>query len=140
MTAEHRETFVGIAKVGELFDIALLLSVEYDIDLAGPGQERGAAANGLFTFFDQTMNVHHFDYLPFLLQPGLSDGILERWFTRGEKFQLACDRHRWLYGRVRKDIVERTALADRTPDYQAPLAGGCQRLGAPRDMAAWGLA
>lgn len=69
------------------------------------------------------MNVHHFDYLPFLLQPGLSDGILERWFTREEKFQLACQRHRWLYGRIRKDIVERTVLADKTPDYQAVWLG-----------------
>ena len=119
----HRETFVGIAKAGELYDIALLLSVEYDAALAGPAGERAAAANGLFTFFDQTMNVHHFDYLPFLLQPGLSDGILERWFTREEKFQLACQRHRWLYGRIRKDIVERTILADKTPDYQAVWLG-----------------
>jgi len=118
MSDADRETFVGIGKVGELLDISLLLSVEYEIDLAGPRQAREVAANGLFTFFDQTMNVHHFDYLPFLLQPGLSDGILERWFTRGEKFQLACDRHRWLYGRVRKDIVQRTALADKTPEYQ----------------------
>ncbi|NUQ61383.1 MAG: hypothetical protein HUU20_02775 [Pirellulales bacterium] len=118
-----RGTFVALAKAGELMDIALLLSIEYDVDLAGLGQERGAAANGLFAFFDQTMNAHHFDYLPFLLQPGLSDGILDRWLARGEKFELACERHRWLYGRVRKDIVERTAMADRPPDYQAAWLG-----------------
>jgi len=118
MGDEHREIFVAIAKAGELLDIALLLSIEFDVDLAGPVQQPAAAANGLFTFFDQTMNAHHFDYLPFSLQPGLSDGILERWFSRGEKFRLACARHRWLYGRIRKDIVERTAIADRPRDYQ----------------------
>jgi hypothetical protein len=123
MTDADREAFVGLAKVGELCDISLLLALEYEADLAGPGQERNAAANGLFTFFDQTMNVHHFDYLPFLLQPGLSDGILERWFTRAEKLRLACDRHRWLYGRIRKNIVQRTSLADKTPDYQALWLG-----------------
>lgn len=115
--------FNDIARAGELLDMTLLVSLEYDVDLTDPKLEERAAIKALFNFYDKTMNAHTFDYYPFLTQPSLSDSAFDRWFTHEQKFDFSSEHHGWLYCRARRLMVERTSLKHKDAAYQRQWLG-----------------
>jgi len=123
ITDEDKTNLVTIAKAGELLDICLLVSLEYDIDLAGEINEEVTATQSLFNFFDKTMNAHMFNCFPFLIQPGLSEGSFDNMYSHDSKYDFAWERHRWIYKRVRKIVTERTAMRNKDEGYHGTWLG-----------------
>jgi len=95
-----------IAMAAELLDISLAIEL---VSNATTWRERWTA---IATFFDRTLNIHIFDYTPYLYMRATfsKDKNFNDVFTRKEMFELIERRHKWLYNYLRKVIENRTEL------------------------------
>jgi len=114
-----REVLDRIARALELLDIALI--VENTQDPEDPEDLMIQIAR----FFDVTLNNHVFDYVPYHYYRQRGAGF--EGYDRQEKFELAAERHRWLYTHVRHQMVSGTVLAVREPAYRDAWIGDADR-------------
>ena len=95
-----------VAMSGELVDTALAIEL---ISKARSWREVWAA---VATFFDKTLNIHIFDYKPYLYTRAsfAKDKEFRDVFTRKEIFELMSRRYRWLYEYIKTVLTSRTEL------------------------------
>ncbi len=102
-----------VAGLAELLDISLLIQKSMDI------YSEHDAWMALASFFDQTVNNHIFDYIPYHYHSERTSAFsdLEKW-PRERIFDMARERHLWLYRFARYITETKTEVKDRPGNYR----------------------
>ena len=95
-----------MAMAAELVDTSLAL------ELTSKARSWKEVWTAVATFFDKSLNIHIFDYVPYLYTRAsfAKDRGFNDVFTRRELFELMARRYGWLYEYLRNVLVTRTEL------------------------------
>ncbi len=109
-----------LAQGAELFYILLALDHTIEFTRSGEGQADPALLwRRLADFFAETLDDHFYEYHPWIYSRGIGFAGL----SGEDLYQLALERHTWLYRYLRQVVVTRTEVGDLPPGEQDLLLG-----------------